>query len=237
MSTPGVHFDYSSGNPDNLTGNSPADMGDIQGPFYDIRNWLNSGILDSIAKQGLVIGEIRHIAVSSAPALWYPCNGDALSRSVYSALFTAIGTAFGVDAANPTTTFCVPDLRGRVAAGAGTGTGLTARAIGTKWGVEATLLTSAQSGVPDHDHHMTSNNFGSAGPATQVSAGKVHISGSGAAGAINGTHLARFGNGGFNFGIGVGGLNGGAQNAAQAHDNTPPSLAIPAYIYAGETTP
>src|SRR5262245_1916541 len=35
-------FDYTSGNPDNLTGGAPARMQDIQGPFYDIRAWLNS---------------------------------------------------------------------------------------------------------------------------------------------------------------------------------------------------
>ena len=35
-------FDYTSGSPDNLTGGAPARMQDIQGPFYDIRAWLNS---------------------------------------------------------------------------------------------------------------------------------------------------------------------------------------------------
>jgi len=35
-------FDYTSGNPDNLTGGAAARMQDIQGPFYDIRAWLNS---------------------------------------------------------------------------------------------------------------------------------------------------------------------------------------------------
>jgi hypothetical protein len=35
-------FDYTSGNPDNLAGGGPARMIDIQGPFYDLRTWLNS---------------------------------------------------------------------------------------------------------------------------------------------------------------------------------------------------
>src|SRR3954469_18933277 len=35
-------FDYSSGNPDNLVGGLPAQMKDIQGPFYDLRAYLNS---------------------------------------------------------------------------------------------------------------------------------------------------------------------------------------------------
>src|SRR5262249_1102408 len=35
-------FDYTSGNPDNLVGGLPAKMSDIQGPFYDIRAFLNT---------------------------------------------------------------------------------------------------------------------------------------------------------------------------------------------------
>jgi hypothetical protein len=35
-------FDFTSGNPDNLVGGGPARMIDIQGPFYDLRTWLNS---------------------------------------------------------------------------------------------------------------------------------------------------------------------------------------------------
>jgi hypothetical protein len=35
-------FDYTSGNPDNLVGGLPAQMKDIQGPFYDLRAYLNS---------------------------------------------------------------------------------------------------------------------------------------------------------------------------------------------------
>src|SRR5262245_6641542 len=35
-------FDFTSGNPDNLTGGGPARMQDIQGPLYDIRAYLNA---------------------------------------------------------------------------------------------------------------------------------------------------------------------------------------------------
>src|SRR3954454_15822837 len=35
-------FDYTSGNPDNLAGGLPAKMQDIQGPFYDLRAYLNT---------------------------------------------------------------------------------------------------------------------------------------------------------------------------------------------------
>jgi len=50
-----------------------------------------------------------------APVGWLFCNGQAVSRSAYSALFAVIGTLHGQG--NTTTTFNLPDLRGRVMAG------------------------------------------------------------------------------------------------------------------------
>lgn len=54
-------------------------------------------------------------AGAAAPAGWLLCNGTAVSRTTYSALFTAIGTAYG--AGDGSTTFNLPDLRGRVGFG------------------------------------------------------------------------------------------------------------------------
>jgi len=47
----------------------------------------------------------------TAPTNWLFCDGAAISRSTYSALFTAIGTTFGPG--NGSTTFNLPDIRGR----------------------------------------------------------------------------------------------------------------------------
>ena len=55
------------------------------------------------------------------------CNGQAVSRTTYAALFTAIGTRYGDGDAS--TTFNLPDLQGRSPIGAGTGSGLTFRDI------------------------------------------------------------------------------------------------------------
>lgn len=59
------------------------------------------------------------VSTSSTPGQpprgWLWCAGQAVSRSDYSALFTAIGTTWG--AGNGTTTFNVPDFRGRVPVG------------------------------------------------------------------------------------------------------------------------
>lgn len=71
---------------------------------------------------------------AGTPAGWLPCDGSAVSRTTYSALFAAIGTTHG--AGNGSTTFNVPDLRGRAPMGAGSGPGLTARTAGQQVGDE-----------------------------------------------------------------------------------------------------
>ncbi len=55
---------------------------------------------------------------ASAPTGYLLCNGSAVSRSTYSALFAVIGTAFG--AGDGSTTFTLPDFRDRFPVGAGT---------------------------------------------------------------------------------------------------------------------
>lgn len=102
---------------------------------------------------------------SSAPSGYLLCDGSAVSRSTYAALFSTIGTTYGVG--DGSTTFNLPDMRGRHAVGAGTGTGggasgsgaptggstLTARAAGNWAGEETHTLTTAQ--MPTHTHTAT----------------------------------------------------------------------------------
>ena len=63
----------------------------------------------------LPIGTITQYGGATAPEGWLICDGSAISRTSYSALFAAIGTTYG--AGNGSTTFNVPDLRGRVSVG------------------------------------------------------------------------------------------------------------------------
>ena len=67
------------------------------------------------------IGEIRMFAGNFAPRNWAFCAGQLLSISQNTALFSILGTTYG---GNGQTTFGLPDLRGRVPVGAGTGPGL-----------------------------------------------------------------------------------------------------------------
>lgn len=63
----------------------------------------------------LPIGLVAPFAGASAPGGWLLCDGAAVSRETYAALFTVIDTTYG--AGDGTSTFNLPDLRGRAAAG------------------------------------------------------------------------------------------------------------------------
>ncbi len=83
-------------------------------------------------------GAMMQYAGPTAPTGWLIADGSEVSRTVYADLFAAIGVAYGAgDGAN---TFNLPDLRGRVAVGAGNGTGLTPRTRGQAFGAESTTL-------------------------------------------------------------------------------------------------
>jgi microcystin-dependent protein len=60
-------------------------------------------------------GDLKPTARDSAPAGWLLCDGAAISRTTYAALFTAIGTKYGVG--DGSTTFNVPNLKGKVPIG------------------------------------------------------------------------------------------------------------------------
>lgn len=90
-------------------------------------------------------GMIQMFAGTAAPAGWLMCNGAAVSRTDYATLFAAIGTTWG--AGNGSTTFNLPDLRGRAPIGAGTGSGLSARTLGSKGGTQDAV-------VPYHRHSV-----------------------------------------------------------------------------------
>lgn len=88
-------------------------------------------------------GTIVPFGGAAAPAGWLSCDGTAVLRSTYAALYTALGGASSPwGQGNGSTTFNVPDMRGRMPIGAGTGTGLTNRVAGTQYGSENAVVVS-----------------------------------------------------------------------------------------------
>ena len=92
---------------------------------------------------------------NSAPVNWLLCYGQAVSRDTYSALYAVISDTFG--SGNGSTTFNLPDLRGRTPLGKD-----------NMGGVSADRVTNAQadtvggaSGSEDHDHNAaTGSGYG-----------------------------------------------------------------------------
>lgn len=100
------------------------------------------------------IGEIRLFAGTFYPRAWQFCNGALLSIAQYTPLFAIIGTVYGGDGQS---TFGLPDFRGRVAVGTGTGPGLPNIPLGQMAGSENVSMTSSQ--MPMHNHVAVSPSF------------------------------------------------------------------------------
>ncbi|UIP06159.1 tail fiber protein [Erythrobacter sp. SDW2] len=96
------------------------------------------------------IGEITMFGGNFAPRSWAFCNGQLLSISQYTALFSILGTTYGGDGR---TTFALPDLQSRTPRGTGTGPGLSPVALGQAGGIEQVTLTVAN--MPSHSHPHT----------------------------------------------------------------------------------
>ena len=93
---------------------------------------------------GYAVGDYKYSAQGQNHSGFLLCNGAAVLRSVYFQLFDLIGTSFG--GGNGTTTFNLPDFRGRVPGVIGLGAGLTKRNIGSSVGSETHTLTQAEVG-------------------------------------------------------------------------------------------
>ena len=73
--------------------------------------------IDGLLFAASPIGMIVDYAGGSAPAGWLICDGRLISRTTYSALFAVLGTTWG--AGDGSTTYALPDLRGRAGVGPG----------------------------------------------------------------------------------------------------------------------
>jgi microcystin-dependent protein len=167
-----------------------------------------------------LIGGVIAYAGSSAPSGWLFCYGQNVSRTTYAALFAVIGTTYG--AGDGSTTFGVPDLRGRVPFGkddmggaaasrltnSATG-GITGSGLGNAGGEQAHTPTLAE--TVSHGHTV------SASGALSFAAG----------GSEALTTLVNA----------PGGNNSATSNSAgssAAHNTVPPGIVLNYMIFAGE---
>ncbi len=117
-------------------------------------------------------GAIEAYAGSTAPTGWLLSFGQAVSRTTYANLFAVISTTYGVG--DGSTTFNLPDLRGRAIAGVdnmgGTDAGRLsiANTLGTATGAETHTLSSAE--MPSHRHDIQRSNSAATSVSPDASA-------------------------------------------------------------------
>jgi microcystin-dependent protein len=104
-------------------------------------------------------GDVRTTGRPAADTGWLMCDGAAISRATYGALFAAIGTTYG--SGDGASTFNLPDLRGRVVVGPdnmGTAAGAAGRlpssnrSLGQSGGAEQHAHASGTLTAADHIH-------------------------------------------------------------------------------------
>lgn len=111
--------------------------------LYFLTLLLVLGIKPLYAQDGFM-GEIKLFAGDFTPRGWALCNGQLLPINQNQALFSLLGTTYG---GNGTTTFGLPDLRGRIPVGVGTN-----KTLGQQYSAETVSLTT--SNLPAHSHNF-----------------------------------------------------------------------------------
>lgn len=108
------------------------------------------------------IGQITSFAFGFCPRGWAEASGQLISIPSNTALYSLYGVTYG---GNGQTTFGLPNLNGRHAAGQGAGPGLTPLAQGAVVGSETVTLTTVQMPIHRHSFHASSEPPTSSSPA------------------------------------------------------------------------
>ena len=99
------------------------------------------------------VGEVTMWTTNTAPTGWLVCDGSAISRTTYSGLFAVIGTVYG--AGDGSTTFNLPNLKGRVVVGRDSADADWDTLGETRGSKTHTLVASE---MPSHTHTQTAHN-------------------------------------------------------------------------------
>lgn len=118
------------------------------------------------------VGSIELMGFAWAPQDWATCDGSMVPLQQNQALYALIGPYFA--GSSYPSAFALPDLRGRMAMGQGTGPGLSSRVMAQRQGTEQVALTAIN--LPPHEHPVALGGSASASGSTMAAAG---------AGAVN----------------------------------------------------
>ena len=169
--------------------------------------WINGVVQNLNFLLSLVAtGAVMDYAGATAPDGWLLCDGSPVSRATYADLFAAIGTTYG--AGDGSTTFNLPDLRGRTTAGKDDMGGTSGNRITAAW---ADTL-GGSGGAESHTLQMTELPSGDGGVARLGNPRRRYNGGTGVAAESNTTQ---------------GWVdNTDLSGAGQAHANIQPTMAL-----------
>jgi len=234
-------------------GNVTLSVADIAGSVSSVAGRTGAVSLAIADVAGLAtaltpVGTVVPFAGLSAPANWLFCFGQNISRTTYAALFAAISTTYG--AGDGSTTFTLPDLRGRVVAGqddmggssanrlTGQSGGLDGDALGAAGGAETHVLSEAQLAAHDHLVDMgAAINTGAGGSHSHsFGYGDRNKSGDGqAVSDLSHTGLTKTTStvGSHTHTVDIPAFNSGNAGSGSAHNNVQPTLILNYMIHAG----
>jgi len=132
---------------------------------------------------GSPAGAVIGFAGASAPSGWVFCDGSAISRTTYAGLFAVIAEIYGVG--DGSTTFNVPNLKGRVPVGLDSGQ-IEFNALADSGGANKHTLLIAE--MPAHTHGVSGSNSGGNLESAGMCVGRVvqcYSSSTGGGGAHN----------------------------------------------------
>ncbi len=167
--------------PSNVSSDITLTLPNSDGDANDVLQSDGSGNLSFTAlPQAVPTGSVHMMATTTAPSGYLKCNGTAISRTTYAALFAIIGTTHG--AGDGSSTFNVPDLRGEFVRGWDDGRGVdSGRNFGTAQSDQNKQHNhSATTTVGSHTHTYAfaqgsgggvGNDFGSSGITSVTQSG------------------------------------------------------------------
>ena len=168
------------------------------------RTWLNTDTglvrvddgttIKDVGTASVPTGGLLDFAGSSAPVGWLLCDGTEVSRATFAALFSVVGTTYGIGDGG--TTFNLPDLRGRVVAGKDdmggvaanritvAESGITGTTLGDAGGAESHALITAE--LASHTHTGTTPSGGAHAHSVPSSENSATFGSNGTAAEPNG---------------------------------------------------
>lgn len=221
---------------------SPGDTMEVISDGGGVWREFNRG--SNLTTTPVPVGSVMDYAGVAAPSGWLLCFGQAVSRTTYSALFAVLSTTYGVG--DGSTTFNLPDARGRVVAGqddmGGTSanrltTPLNGDTLGAVGGAESVALSIAE--LATHNHTFSDT-------ATTGNASANHQHGGGATSSVAGSSQTSMQGGAPNGGsdgtdqpsgslhthsVTVSGTTSNA-GAGTAHNNVQPTLILNKIVFA-----